>query len=84
MVDYADSSQLNLWLFQSREELSLCRAKANRIGKEHLSEIVGRREKQQQKQKKKDEEEDESAGAQQQPCMQLPAKKPPRIIWLLA
>jgi cyclin H len=37
MVDYADSSQLNQWLFSSPEELNLCRAKANLKAREYLT-----------------------------------------------
>jgi cyclin H len=36
MVDYADSSQLNLWLFKTVDELSLCRKKANDSAKRYL------------------------------------------------
>ena len=36
MVDYADSSQLNLWLFDSPEDLHLCRSKANYRAREYL------------------------------------------------
>ena len=37
MVDYVDSSHLNLWLYRDSDEVRFCRAKANHEARKHLS-----------------------------------------------
>jgi cyclin H len=44
MCDPADSSQLKAWLF-SQEDLDLCRTRANRVARKHISSIQKRKNK---------------------------------------